>query len=345
MTPPHTRSADRSARRRRATRTRNYVGFVTCAVVVLGAATAAAIAHPWATRPKPVHHLARPVRHVSYVGVYEPDAPYSYADVDHFAHGIGRQPNLVSYYSPWSWPFEAHFAALAAEHGAVTLVQMDPNDVSVASVAAGRWDAYLRTYATAVKAFGHPVILSFGHEMNGKWDPWGYRHTPPTVFVRAWRRIVTVFRAVGAKNVTWMWTVNIIDANPPIPNPRPWWPGSSYVNWVGIDGYYYQSSEMFAQVFGPTIVAVRALTGDPIFIAETGAGPSIGQSAKINDLFAGVRTYGLLGLLWFDKNTQGRTWRITSPGAFAAFGQDVKTFMGTQTTLTPADTPSATSSP
>jgi hypothetical protein len=143
--------------------------------------------------------------------------------------------------------------------------------------------------------------------------------------------------------VTWMWTVNIIDSSPYIPNPGPWWPGSSYVNWVGIDGYYYLPSEMFAEVFSPTIVAVRALTGDPILIAETGAPPSVGQPAKINDLFAGVRTYGLLGLLWFDKNAQGRAWRIDSPAAFTAFGQDVKKFMGPPATLTPVHSSSARS--
>lgn len=326
MTPPYGRSAARSAGSQRAGSTWKYVSLVVCAVVIIAAATALVIARPWAPRSKPVPR-AQPVHHLGYVGVYEPDAPFSYSEVDHFAQAIGRQPNLVSYYSPWGWPFESNFAVLAKEHGAVTLVQMDPRNVSVASIAAGRYDAYLRSYAAAVKAFGSQVVACFGHEMNGRWDSWGYEHVPAAVFVRAWRRIVNVFRAVGATNVTWMWTVNIIDSNPPIPDPSPWWPGSSYVNWVGIDGYYYQSTQEFAQVFGPTIVDVRALTGDPIFIAETGAGPNTGQPAKINDLFAGLRSYGLLGLLWFDKNTQGRIWRINNPGAFAAFGQDAKAFL------------------
>ena len=34
---------------------------------------------------------------------------------------------------------------------------------------------------------------------------------------------------------------------------RHWWPGSSYVNWVGIDGYYYSPSDTFTKVFGGTI--------------------------------------------------------------------------------------------
>jgi hypothetical protein len=114
------------------------------------------------------------------------------------------------------------------------------------------------------------------------------------------------------------------------------------VNWVGIDGYYYMSSQSFSQVFGPTIVAVLNLTGDPILIAETGAAPDAGQPAKINDLFTGIRSYGLLGLLWFDENTQGRTWHINSPASFAAFRQDAAAFM--RPAATPRPTPKHLSS-
>ena len=73
-------------------------------------------------------------------------------------------------------------------------MQIDPTGVSLTAIASGHYDAYLRSYASAVKAFGRQVILSFGHEMNGSWYSWGYRHTSPAVFVAAWRHIVTVFR-------------------------------------------------------------------------------------------------------------------------------------------------------
>ena len=138
-------------------------------------------------------------------------------------------------------------------------MQINPSGVSLAEIASGQYDSYLITYAEAVRAYRHPVILSFGHEMNGHWYSWGYTHTSPTVFVAAWRHIVTVFREVGAQNVTWLWTVNIIDPGG-IPSPAVWWPGNSYVNWVGLDGYYYQPSWTFASLFGPTIAAVRQMT-------------------------------------------------------------------------------------
>ena len=326
MTPRGTRSAARRSSRQKAKRTIRYVTLVICALIAIGASTGLAIIKPWANKS------THPTQSVQYLGVYQPDAPHTYSSVDKFAQAIGRQPNLVSYYSPWLEPFQARFARLAASHGAETIVQIDPKNVSLASIAAGRYDAYLRSYAVAVRAFGAKVVLSFGHEMNGSWYSWGHKHTPPQVFVAAWRHVVTVFRAKAATNVTWLWTVNVLNKNIPIPAPDSWWPGSSYVDWVGIDGYYYQSSESFAQVFGPTIADVLALTHDPVLIAETGAAPSAGQPAKINDLFSGIRTYGLTGFLWFDENTQGRAWRISSGKAFAALRHDTKAFMNSPTT-------------
>jgi hypothetical protein len=266
---------------------------------------------------------------VSYLGVYEPDAPGSYTGIQQFAHGIDRQPNLVLYYSHWLKPFDVNFATTAAKHGATTIVQIAPNNISIASIASGRYDGYIRSYADAVKAFGHQVILSFGHEMNGNWNSYGFQNTPAKVYVAAWRHVVSIFRQLGVMNVTWLWTVNIVDGLPDVTNPAPWWPGSSYVNWVGIDGYYYGLSETFASLFGPTIADVRGLTKAPILIAETGASVSSDQSAKIADLFAGVRTFGLLGFVLFDqdgvKSTQ--SWRIDSPADFSTLRQEIKAYM------------------
>jgi glycosyl hydrolase family 26 len=271
------------------------------------------------TGPLPVH---LPPASASYLGVYAEGLPASYSEVTAFTNATGANPDIVMYYSGWFVPFPAVFAATTANHGAVPLVQMDPDHVKDAAIASGRYDGYLSSYAEAVRAYGHPVILSFGHEMNGNWSPWGYTHTSPVAFVAAWRHIVNLFRALGARNVTWLWTVNIINdaRSGTIDGLDQWWPGSSYVTWVGIDGYYLKPNWQFAPLFGPTISAVHALTSDPILIAETGAVPTAGQPAKITDLFAGIRSYGLLGFVWFDTtNSIGQPFGITSPTAIAAF--------------------------
>jgi Glycosyl hydrolase family 26 len=260
----------------------------------------------------------------AYVGVFAPPAPASYAGVRAFTAATGVRPGLVAYYSAWNEPFRSGFARTAARHHAVPIVQIDPEGISLAAIAHGRYDAYLRSYARSVRATGQRVVLSLGHEMNGTWYSWAYHHVPPQVFVAAWRHMVTVFRSAGAGNVTWLWTVNVIQKTIGVPSPARWWPGRAYVNWVGIDGYYLRSSWKFAALFGPTIKAVRALTLDPILISETAATQAAGQAAKIKNLFAGVRAYGLLGLVWFDANKH-RDWRVAGPASVAAFRRGAQT--------------------
>jgi mannan endo-1,4-beta-mannosidase len=310
-------------------KSRKLLGPVAYAAVAIGVAVtigaAVAVTHTRSSE-RPVHSN-HPVR---YFGVYEPGAPSSYAGIDQFAQAIGRQPNIVSYYSVWFKPFQTRFAASAEKRGALTFVQINARGISLASIASGQYDHYLRSYADTVKAFGAPVILSFDHEMNGSWYSWGYRRSSPAEFVAAWRHIVTIFREQGASNVTWLWQINIIDTSDNhVARPAAWWPGSSYVNWVGIDGYYYGPSVTFAQLFGPTIVAVRELTRDPILIAETGAARAAGQSAKILDLFAGVRDFGLLGFVLFDQDgvRADQSWRLNNPLAYAAIRRATKTYM------------------
>src|SRR5271165_4367971 len=241
-------------------------------------------------------YAALPARPAAYLGVYEPGEPRNYPAIERFAKVAGKRPNLDGYYSGWPETFKLTFARLARQHGAATLVQMDPTGASVAGIAAGSYDNYLRAYADSVRDFGHAVVIGFGHEMNASWYTWGYGHVPPRTFVAAWRRIVTIFRQQRADNVTWLWT---IQADVPGSGPiAEWWPGAKYVTWVGIDGYYYLPSDTFATVFGGTISQLRLFTSKPLLLSETAVGPEAGQPAKIQDLFRGMVSYGTLGLVW-----------------------------------------------
>jgi len=275
-------------------------------------------------------HASLPATPGSYLGVFERDIPNSYRQVSRFARAVGSPPNLVLDFTYWNEPFVAGFARQAAAHGATVVIDMDPTGPSVAAIAAGKEDGYLETYASAVRAFGGPVVISFGHEMNGNWYSWGWTHTRPAVFVRAWRRIVTVFRHAGADNVTWLWTVNVISAGGP--SIRDWWPGDSYVTWAGIDGYLSERYLSFSNTFAPTISAIRKITAKPILIGETAVGQLTGQAAGIPGLFAGVARAHLLGLIWFDEAQSGgiyaQDWRLEGhPAAEAAFRHAVTHYL------------------
>jgi Glycosyl hydrolase family 26 len=262
----------------------------------------------------------------SYLGVYETGPPGTYQPVAEFTQVVGRQPNLVGYYSGWGERFQTSFAEKVRSNGATTLLQWDPTLVPVSMIAVGGYDAYLRSFADSVRDFGGPIVIGFAHEMNAPWYSWGYGQAPAATFVAAWQHIVTLFRAEGANNVTWLWT---LQADEPGTGPiASWWPGAQYVTWVGVDGYYYRPSDTFASVFGKTIAQVRAFTHLPILLSETAVGPEAGQTAKIPDLFAGMRDYGTLGLVWFDiaqdNGIYHQDWHIEdNPAAVAAFRRDV----------------------
>jgi mannan endo-1,4-beta-mannosidase len=263
-----------------------------------------------------------PTRVASYLGVYEHGVPQSYRPIAEFTTTVGRQPNLVGYYSGWRQGFATQFADAVHRHGAQVIMQWDPTHASISKIATGGYDGYLRSFADSVRDYGEAVVIGFGHEMNANWYSWGYGHVVPRTFVAAWRHIVTLFRAQGADNVTWLWTINA-----DLPNTgsiTSWWPGARYVTWVGVDGYYYRPSDSFASVFGETIAQVRALTNKPLLLSETAVGPNAGQAAKIPGLFAGVHQYQILGLVWFDiaqdDGLYHQNWRIeNSPAATAAF--------------------------
>jgi len=267
------------------------------------------------------------------VGVYEPGAPGSWSQIAEFTAATGVKPGIVVYFSSWNEPFSTSFAQTAWDHDAYVLVQLEPKGVTLASIAAGGSDGYLRSYADAVVAFGHPVILSFGHEMNGNWYPWGYGHASPAMFVAAWRHVVRVFRAAGAANATWLWAVNSIEGEGAASSLSQWWPGTAWVSWTGVDGYYYQATDTFDSVFGSTIADIRTISSAPLLIAETAVGTTPNRESQIDGLFAGVSAERLAGVVWFDAAQHAglyhQDWRLEDdPAALAAFTAAVATHLG-----------------
>jgi hypothetical protein len=304
--------------------------LVTLAAVVAVVAAVAYVIIRLAPQPSSpdVAQASLPTGMASYLGVYEKGPPQQYELAAEFRRAVGKQPNLVGYYSGWGEHFATPFADTVSRHGAVTIMQWDPTGALISKIAGGGYDRYLRSFADSVRNYDRAVVIGFGHEMNATWYSWGYGHVPPTVFVAAWRHIVTLFRAQGADNVTWLWTIN---ADLPTTGPiASWWPGAAYVTWVGIDGYYYIPANNFVSVFGRTIAQVRAITNKPVLLSETAVGPGPNQAAKIANLFHGMHQYGTLGLVWFDiaqdDGLYHQNWRIeNSPAAEAAFREGAST--------------------
>ena len=212
-----------------------------------------------------------PVRAVlpqRYTGVYEPTGAGWYVPLGRGTSVADAWPRIAISYSGWYLGFRKRFADHARTVDAIPLIEIEPRGVSLAAIARGAYDSRLRAYADAVARYRGAVIIGFGQEMNERLYAWGYRKTSPAVFVRAWRRIVNVFRWQHADNVIWIWTIGKSSAT--ASSLRDWWPGARYVTWVGIDGYYELPGRARLSAFTRTIARVRRITGDPVLLFGDG---------------------------------------------------------------------------
>ncbi|MGN6795357.1 MAG: hypothetical protein ACTHJW_23455, partial [Streptosporangiaceae bacterium] len=104
------------------------------------------------------------------------------SNVAAFQHDTGAHLRLVEFYNPFPGPFQSGEALQVVKLGALPLIQLNPRRISMSELAAGTYDSAIRSYAQQVRAFGCHVVLSFGHEMNGWWYPWGLPDTTPRTF-------------------------------------------------------------------------------------------------------------------------------------------------------------------
>jgi len=254
-----------------------------------------------------------------FLGIEVPGAPDSLNPIISVAAGIGRNPNLIGQYVLWNSPFDAAAAARSVSYGALYYAAWEPFDTSVQAIADGASDAYITSFAKAVRAFGEPVALSFGHEMNGDWYPWGTKQTTAGSFVAAWRHIYDLFAKAGAHNVIWIWNPNIINPMPDV-QLEPYWPGSAYVDWVGITGYFATTGpHTFDGLYGPTMAEIRQFTTKPFIIAEVAVETGPSDALSVRNLVSGVEQRSdVLGLIWFNYNKNGIDWTVDGRPAVRA---------------------------
>jgi hypothetical protein len=247
-------------------------------------------------------------------------------NVAKFDQACGCSPNVAAHYLSIGGTTDMGIARSIIATGAVPMLELEPLGISLAKISSGGEDAWLTKYAHAVSSLHSPVIMSFAPEANGDWYSWGYPHVAPGAVVRAWQHVVTVFREAGVQDVKWAWIMNVRFAGSE--NIQLLWPGQAFVDILGIDGYLVTHGT-FQAFFGPTIVAMRTISSDPLLITETAAAPSVGKVTALSEITAGVAQYGLAGFIWFDIKQHGsiirQDWSLEDdPAALNLFSSDVE---------------------
>jgi Glycosyl hydrolase family 26 len=246
-------------------------------------------------------------------GVEAPGAPDSLGPVQSFAASSGVRPNMTGEYMSWNNPLDVKAVQNAWSYGALYYMVWEPYHTTVAAIADGRSNGYITRFAREVRALNLPLAISFGHEFNGFWYPWGTTGTTAAEFVAAWRLIHRLFAAAHATNVIWVWDPNVISAKPQL-QLSAYYPGDAYVDWIGITGYFSTTGpDTFDGLYGPTMQEIRGFTAKPFFIAETSVETGPDAVAAARHLVSAVRQRSdVLGFVWFDFYKAGVDWRLGS---------------------------------
>ena len=292
-------------------------------------------AQAWSERGRPLA-ITPPVE----LGVYLAMLPWEPGVLDTYTAQVGGAPKTVMLYVDWARPgivggsdFPAASVDAILARGATPLLTWEPWDpaggaaqptFSLAAIADGRHDAYIRAWARQAAADGRPFYLRLAHEMNTTAYPWGTapgnaNGNTPAQYVAMWRHVHAIFAAEGATNVRWVWSPNTEDATGP--SYAQLYPGDAYVDWVGIDGYNGGSAlpwggwRTFAEVFDRSYATMTALTAKPLMLAEIGSAEAGGNKGTwitqgfLIDLPA--RFPRVRQVVWYNENKE-TAWRVDS---------------------------------
>lgn len=255
------------------------------------------------------------------------DAPWD-ADTQHlFEQHAGRAVTRIHWGQSWL-KMDVPALNFVKERNAHSLVTLP---LPVDRINAGLEDAAIDVWARACAGWGFDIMVRPGWEMNGDWyssakitDGWG-QHPH---YIEAWKRFVTRVRAI-APNVKFCWCVNILGGTAAV-DPAPFFPGESYIDALGIDGYNFGGTHWVKPltVFKPTYDRLLVLAPyKPIFVCETGSAETGGNKAEwITELFTKAlpELPHIRELYWFNSNMVEngvkREWPIeTSSAAQSAF--------------------------
>jgi hypothetical protein len=202
---------------------------------------------------------------------------------------------------------------------------------SASSIASGAWDNKIHEWASHVEQYlniggGRSLVLAPLQEMNGNWTSYG---CDPANFINAYRRIVDILRGRGLNETKIRfafapngWTT------PGCGSIGDYYPGSSYVDVIGISAYRWDDGGSVHEVMGATVDQLSAsFPGKPIIIAQTAAWPSSTKDQWIRDMFSWAAAHpSVVAIVYFNLNhadvPKETDWRVWIPPSVNAGWRD-----------------------
>jgi hypothetical protein len=282
----------------------------------------------------------------------------------------GPTTNLSATYMAWGQDWATYAGAFINECNANSLipfVELEPWDATnpttgvwdvtplFSDITGGTWDTWLEEIGTFIAGTGKPCILTFAHEMNvsGQY-PWSQGDTgsgpgggtlTAAEWQVGWKYVHDKVNSTAGGLAIWMWACSAWTGGTTV-NPTPWWPGDSYVDMVGIDGYptteYGPTLGSFAGQLQQTVTAIRALGWtNPIYISETNLAEMVASSGgqDIPDFVAAMHAAGVSGIMEFEESYEpdmtGAQWTQYNTAVAANYGTGGGTGGNTVTVTSP----------
>jgi hypothetical protein len=226
-----------------------------------------------------------------FLGVWQPGLPENISALQSFEMDAGRRVAIVMFWRDWGSAknrLDTTWLQNFSAHGSIPLIVWSPADwdlgtdqspYSLRNIVLGGRDAYIRQWAQKLAQYGKPVLLEWGTQMNGDWYVWGNQ---PAAYVAAWRHIHDLFVMEGASNVKWVWAPYVFGPHFRARDARPYYPGNSYVDWIGLVGFNSPSNGWLSppQMFRYSYQILTAFSSKRVIIAMTASGEATAQQRR-----------------------------------------------------------------
>jgi mannan endo-1,4-beta-mannosidase len=201
----------------------------------------------------------------------------------------------------------------------------------------GKYDTFLKNYATTVAEFGHPVLFRLGNEMNGDWCPYSSYNTSKDtmIFKEFYWYVYDIFEKAGANNVIWVWNPN----GTSFPNfkwndANMYYPGDEYVDVIGLTAYntgtYYPGETWteFHDLYDSLYEEYNRLYDKPMMITEFASSSVGGDKAQwIRNMFSHIGKYENIKIaIWWDGSDRDAAGNIARPYFIDEFPEILEIF-------------------
>jgi hypothetical protein len=241
---------------------------------------------------------------------------------------------IINIYLAWKDNLPKEITKKIKQNNSICMITWEPylkenKDLSILKdiYSTNKYDALIRNFAKSINEYDHPVLLRWGHEMNGNWYSWsGMSNNQSSVsYIKAYKKIYEIFKEEKCEKVKFMFSVNSND----VPNKKwnrfeNYYPGNKYVDIIGIDMYNWGKTQKWALghskwtrpqdiILAPYERIINKYPEKMIIISEVGTTSDGGNKKlwlKSFLTFLKHRFKAVKGFVWFDINKE-TDWAIS----------------------------------